>query len=224
MFTHLYSTYTHKQTLKSKVFYLIIYLGLETTSTTLRWAILLMTLYPEIQMRVRQEIHQKIGHEKFPFASDRQELRFTEATLLEIQRFASLVPNSIPRRAMKDINLFGYDIPKNSLIFSNTYAVHRDPKLWPDPEHFNPEAIFTHLNSTTGELEIVNTEYLMAFGVGRRTCLGESLARQELWIFFVGLLQRFQFVADPSNPLPSACTASCDCIIRFPPLYNVIFK
>ena len=203
-------------------FHLFIIIGVETTSTTLRWALLLMALNPEIQKRVQQEIHEKIGRERPPRASDRLELRYTESVLLEVQRFGTLVPNSLARRATKDITLLGFDIPENSLILSNIYAVHRDPKLWADPEHFNPEANFTRRDAN-GQLEIVNTEYLIPFGVGRRVCLGESLARQELLIFFVGLMQHFQVKGDSSHPLPIPIASSCNNLLRAPLPYKVIF-
>ena len=203
--------------------YVLYWIGMETTSTTLRWALLLMALNPEIQKRVRQEIHDQIGQERAPQMSDRSQLQYTEAVLLEVQRFATLVPNSVIHRAMKDTTIFGFDIPKNALILSNLYAVHRDPKLWADPDHFNPEANFTQCNQRGG-FEIVNTEYLIPFGVGRRLCLGESLARQELWIFFVGLMQRFEVEASLSHPLPSPFAASCNGVVRAPYPFQLNFK
>ena len=198
-------------------------IGIETTSTTLRWALLLMALNPEIQKTLRQEIHDQIGQERAPQMSDRAQLRYTEAVLLEVQRFATLVPNSLVHRSMKDATIFGFDIPENALIMSNVYAVHRDTKLWADPDHFNPEANFTQCNQRGG-FEIVNTEYLIPFGVGRRQCLGESLARQELWIFFVGLMQRFEVEASLSHPLPSPSAASCNGAVRAPYPFQLNFK
>jgi cytochrome P450 len=197
--------------------------GIETTSTTLRWALLLMALNPEIQKQVRQEIHEQIGKERAPQMSDRQQLRYTEAVIFEVQRFATLVPNAVPHRAMKDTTLFGFDIPENALIMLNIYAVHRDPKLWADPDHFNPEANFTQCNQRGG-FEIVNTEYLIPFGVGRRLCLGDSLARQELWIFFVGLMQRFEVEASSSQPLPSPFASLCNGTVRAPYPFQIKFK
>lgn len=185
---------------------------------------LLMAVYPEIQNRVRNEIHANIGRERPPHASDRAELQFTEAVLFEVQRLASIVSTSVAHRAMKVLTIDGFDIPENAVIMSNFYAVHHDPKLWADPENFNPEANFLRRNSG-GQYEIVNTEHLIPFGVGRRLCLGESLARQELWIFFVGLMQRFELKSDPSKPLPSSfASASPYGIIRAPLPYQVIFK
>ena len=92
--------------------------------------------------------------------SDRVELPFTEAVLLEVQRIATLLPKSAPHRKMKDVSLFGYDIRENSLVTCNIYAVHRDTKLWTDPQHLNQEANFTRRDAS-GSLEIVNTEYLI---------------------------------------------------------------
>lgn len=196
---------------------------METTTTTILWAILLMVEFPEVQKRVRQEIHEKIGTDRLPSSSDRSTLKYTEAVLNEVQRFATIAPNSVPHRAVRNVKFLGYDIPENAMILSNIYAVHYDPKLWPDPHHFNPEANFMKRNSN-GEIEIINTEYLIPFGVGRRMCLGESLARQELWIFFVGLLQRFQVVGYPKCPLPSIYKATNNSIIRSPLPFEIILN
>ena len=182
-----------------------------------------MALNPEIQKHVRLEIHNQIGYERAPQMSDRPELQYTEAVLLEVQRFATLVPNSVSHRAMKDTALFGFDIPENALIMTNLYAVHRDPKLWADPQHFNPEANFIRHNESGG-FDIVNTEYLIPFGVGRRLCLGEALARQELWIFFVGLMQRFEVQETLSHPLPSPFAASSSGVVRTPMPFQLNFK
>lgn len=177
----------------------------------------------EIQKRVRQEIHEKLGREKPPRAADRKELKYTEAVLLEIQRFATVVPNSVTHRVMKDTTLFGFDIPENTLILTNIYAVHHDPKLWADPNHFNPDANFTRHNESAG-FDIINTENLIPFGVGRRSCLGESLAHQELWVFFVGLMQQFEVVFDSSHPFPSPQAVSRNGVIRTPFPFRVHFN
>ena len=109
----------------------------------------------------------------------------------------------------------GYAIPKGASMITNLYAVHRQKDLWPAPDSFDPEANFVRRRDPSvsegadGEseqsnaVEVVRTENLVPFGVGRRQCLGESLARQELFLFLVGLLQHFLIVPDPSYPLPS---------------------
>lgn len=184
------------------------------------WAILLMVKFPDVQKRVRQEIHENIGPERLPRVSDRLTLRYTDAVLNEVHRFASLAPSSVPHRAVRDVKFRGYDIPANAMILANLYGVHHDPNLWPDPDHFNPEANFMRLNSEGG-IEIINTEYLFQFGVGRRVCLGEALARQELWIFFVGLLQRYELSANPKFPMPSIYKVMNNSFARSPVPFEI---
>ena len=194
--------------------------GTETVTITLTWALLLMAHYPVIQNRVRQEIHDNIGFDRLPSTSDRLQLRYTDAVLNEVQRFATISPNSVPHRAMRNVKFRGYDIPENAMILSNIYAVHHDENVWPDPNNFNPEANFIRRDES-GEIGIVNTEHLIPFGVGRRVCLGESLARQELWIFFVGLMQRFQMSGNPKSSLPSIYKTTKNGIVQAPLLYEL---
>ena len=82
--------------------------GLETSSTTLRWALLLMARHRDIQRRVRAEIIEHVGLERPPQMSDRAALRYTEAVLCEIHRFASIAGTSVPHRAMRAVKLHGY--------------------------------------------------------------------------------------------------------------------
>lgn len=84
------------------------------------------------------------------------------------------------------------------MVIPNLYACHREPSVWPAPDRFDPDANFL---SATGEL--VRRESLFAFGIGKRKCLGESLAQQELFIFFVGLLQNFEVLPEENCQLPS---------------------
>ena len=179
-----------------------------------------MAHFPDVQNRVRQEIHDKIGFDRLPSSSDRLQLKYTDAVLNEVQRFATIGPNSVPHRAMRNVKFRGYDIPENAMILSNIYAVHHDPTVWLDPYNFNPEANFIR-RDIGGEIEIVNTEHLIPFGVGRRQCLGESLARQELWIFFVGLMQRFQMSENPNNPLPSIHKTTKNSLVHKPLAYEI---
>ena len=195
--------------------------GTETTTTTLAWALLLMAHFSEVQNRVRQEIHDNIGFDRLPSTSDRLHLRYTDAVLNEVQRFATIGPNSVPHRAMINVKFRGYAIPENSMILSNIYAVQHDPNVWPDPYNFNPEANFIRRDDN-GKIEIVNTDHLIPFGVGRRQCLGESLARQEIWIFFVGLMQRFQMSGNPNSTLPSIHKTTKNSLVQAPLPYELL--
>jgi len=97
-----------------------------------------MTLNPNIQDRIHAEIDNVIGRAE-PKMNHRLLLPFTEASILETQRLADLVPLGVPHGVMEDVYFRGYLIPKDTLIIPNMYSVHMNPELWPEPEKFKPE-------------------------------------------------------------------------------------
>ena len=113
--------------------------GSETTVTTLRWAFLYMIANPEIQSKVQREIDDVVGRNRLPNLADKEQLPFTEATIMEAQRIGSIVPLGVPHYSSEDTTLFGYTIPANTMIVSNIWAIHNDPDVWKDPETFRPE-------------------------------------------------------------------------------------
>ena len=113
--------------------------GSETTVTTIRWAILYMMGYPEIQRKIQQEIDNAVGRDRLPNFLDKDQMPYTEATIMEVQRIASIAPLGLPHRALEDTTLFGYTIPQNAIIMSNLWGIHHDPEIWKDPETFSPE-------------------------------------------------------------------------------------
>ncbi|XP_072040944.1 cytochrome P450 2J4-like [Amphiura filiformis] len=161
--------------------------GSETTVTTLRWALLYMMAYPEIQDKVQQEIDNVVGRNRLPNISDKEQMPYTEATLMEIQRIASIVPLGVPHYASEETTLFGYTIPQNTIIMSNIWAIHHDPATWKDSEIFRPERFLN------GDKLAKQPEEYLPFSAGRRVCLGENLAKMELFLFFSQLLHRFTF-------------------------------
>lgn len=122
---------------------------------------------------------------------------YTEAVLLEIQRYASIVPFGVPHMTKSSTNLCGYEIPANTSIWPNLWALHHDPELWGDPEVFRPER-FIDCNG-----QVSKPEYLIPFSAGSRRCMGEDLAKVELFVFFTTLMQRFTFKCPVGHPPPS---------------------
>ncbi|XP_052031537.1 cytochrome P450 2J5 isoform X2 [Apodemus sylvaticus] len=160
--------------------------GTETTSTTLRWALLYMTVYPEIQENVQAEIDRVVGHKRQVSLSDRDSMPYTNAVIHEVQRMGNIIPLNVPREVTVDTKLDGFHLPKGTVIMTNLTALHRDPKEWATPEVFNPEHFLEN-----GQFK--KRESFLPFSMGKRACLGEQLARSELFIFFSALMQRFTF-------------------------------
>ncbi|XP_013914382.1 PREDICTED: cytochrome P450 2U1 [Thamnophis sirtalis] len=138
--------------------------------------------------KVQEEIELVIGCNRPPTLADKAHMPFTEATIMEVQRMTVVVPLSIPRMASETTELQGYIIPKGSVIIPNLWSVHRDPNKWENPNDFCP-ARFLDENG-----QLLKKETFIPFGIGKRVCMGEQLAKMELFLMFVSLLQSFTFI------------------------------
>ena len=160
--------------------------GSETTYNSLDWAFLFMSEHPEIQEKCFKEISDVVGDKYIDYA-DRVKLPYVEATIFESQRLANVVPLSVQHSTLKDTELKGYHVPKNTVVLPNVYSALIDPKHWNEPNKFKPER-FIGLNG-----KVTKHDAQMPFGIGPRICLGEPLARMELFLVFANMIQKFKF-------------------------------
>ncbi|XP_030626551.1 cytochrome P450 2J2 [Chanos chanos] len=165
--------------------------GSETTSTTLYWGLLYMIKYPEIQAKVQAEIDRVVGSSRQPSVADRENLPYTDAVIHEIQRFGNIIPLNVGRSATKDTKLGEYVIPKGTMVIGSLTSVLFDKTEWETPHTFNPG----HFLDAEGNFQ--RRDAFLPFSTGKRVCLGEQLARMELFLFFTSLLQHFTFSAPP---------------------------
>ncbi|KAK9978497.1 hypothetical protein ABG768_020246 [Culter alburnus] len=182
-------SYFHQENLFVTVANLFV-AGTDTTGTTLRWGLMLMAKYPQIQDRVQEEIDRVIGGRQ-PVVEDRKKLPYTDAVIHETQRLANIVPMSLPHLTTCDIHFNGYFIKKGTTVIPLLMSVLKDPNEWEKPNSFYPE----HFLDEKGQF--VKRDAFMPFSAGRRVCLGESLARMELFLFFTSLLQSYRFTTPP---------------------------
>ncbi|XP_073500308.1 cytochrome P450 2D15-like [Phyllobates terribilis] len=170
--------------------------GSETTSTTLRWAVMFMLLYPDVQFKVQEEIDQVIGRERKPTMGDVLQMPYTNAVIHEVQRYGDILPLSLPHMAYQDMEIKGFVIPKGTSIITNLSSVLKDHEVWEKPFQFYPK----HFLDENGKF--VKREAFIPFSIGRRACLGEQLARMELFLFFTTFLQQLTFEIPNNQPRP----------------------
>ncbi|NWY38170.1 CP2J2 protein, partial [Sylvia atricapilla] len=172
----------------------LMFAGTETTSSTLRWAFLFMATHPEIQAKVQAEIDAVIGQARLPALEDRNNLHYTNAVIHEVQRKGNVIPFNAPRMATEDTYVDGYHIPKGTVVLANLTSLLLDKNEWKTPDTFNPEHFLK-------DGKFCKNEHFQPFSMGKRACLGELLARSELFLFFTSLLQKFTFQAPPDTTL-----------------------
>ncbi|XP_017280820.1 cytochrome P450 2K1 [Kryptolebias marmoratus] len=163
--------------------------GTETTATTLKWGLLYLVKFPHIQDRVQEELSRVVGSRQVRI-EDRKNLPYTDAVIHEIQRVANVAP-VLPHTTTKDVTLQGYFLKEGTTVLLLLLSVLSDESEWESPHSFNP----SHFLDDEGKF--IRRDAFMPFSTGPRACLGESLARMELFLFFASLLQHFRFTLPP---------------------------
>ncbi|CAF2023646.1 unnamed protein product [Rotaria magnacalcarata] len=180
--------------------------GTETTSTTLRWALVYMIENAHILEKVQQEIDQYMlihnNNQLYVRMEDKPFLPYTTATILEIQRCGNIATlgGSTMHRNLQNTTLNGYNIPKNSYIAANFYAVHVDERQFTQPYQFDPTRFLSDDHKS-----VRRPAAFIPFSIGKKSCPGESLANMELFLFFTNLVRAYNFhVVNKNEQINSA--------------------
>ncbi|XP_052028325.1 cytochrome P450 2C42-like isoform X2 [Apodemus sylvaticus] len=190
--------------------------GTETTSTTLRYSLLLLLKYPEVTAKVQEEIDHVIGRHRSPCMRDRNNMPYTEAVLHEIQRYIDLLPTSLPHAVTCDMKFRDYLIPKGTTVIASLTSVLYDDKEFPNPERFDPN----HFLDESGKFK--KSDYFFPFSTGKRICVGEGLARAELFLFLTTILQNFN-LRSPVDLKDLDITPVANGFVSVPPKFQICF-
>ncbi|CAN6201325.1 unnamed protein product [Urochloa humidicola] len=137
---------------------------------------------------VQDEIRAVVGKNARVNPDDVPKLKHLKMVVKETLRMHPPLPLLLPREAIRQVNIIGYDVPANTRIIVNAWAIGRDPKIWNHPEEFNPERFIgsdidfngTHLQFTP-------------FGSGRRMCPGLDMAVTNMEFTLANLLCCFDW-------------------------------
>ncbi|XP_076472648.1 steroid 17-alpha-hydroxylase/17,20 lyase-like [Babylonia areolata] len=189
--------------------------GSDTSRYTLTWALLYVAGHPEVQRRAQEEIDGAVGT-CMPSVEHRPHLHYTQAVLQETMRMAPVVPMSLPHKSLCDTTVGGYDVPKNTMVMVNLWAVMHDPDLWEEPDQFRPERFL----DDEGKLKPTPKTW-MPFSAGRRACLGESVSKPELLLLLANFLKRFTISLPEGQPFdPSVLIDSMN--LHVPKPYKIV--
>jgi cytochrome P450 len=155
--------------------------GHETTASTVGWTLNLVSQHPEVRQRLHDEAVEVYGDGR-PEYEDLHRLRYTNMVLQEAMRLYPPVW-ILPRRALADDEVGGYDVPAGSEVLICPYIMHRHPRYWPEPDSFNPERFDPDVKSDRPRYAH------LPFGAGPRFCVGNHLGMMES-SFIISTLMR----------------------------------
>ncbi|KAK3603399.1 hypothetical protein CHS0354_009380 [Potamilus streckersoni] len=189
------------ETTVKETFTNLILAGTDTTATAMTCLLLILIHLPEVQDRLQAELDTVVGRERTPCLADRAAMPYLEACLLELLRYISHVPLAVPHSTISDTFIEGQKITADTTIYINLWAMHHDESFWNDPWVFRPER-FLDKHGSILPPQHERRRRVLAFGAGRRVCIGEVLAKNRLFLFVSAILQKFRFEAADIPSLP----------------------
>uniref|UniRef100_A0A1I8A1P2 Unspecific monooxygenase n=1 Tax=Steinernema glaseri TaxID=37863 RepID=A0A1I8A1P2_9BILA len=200
--------------------------GMETTIITLTWGFLYLLKTPTEKMR--EELRQVVGEDRDVELQDRQLLPYCNAainevhrltsllTTNEVHRLTSLLTTNVLRRNIWDTTIDGYPVPagtENAVVMS---ALFKDAEIFPEPRRFEPER---YLGSDGKAIE----QKVIPFGIGKRACLGEGLARAEIFLILLNIVKNYRIIED--GDIPEAWEkGKMTAFVKLPVNYECIFE
>lgn len=166
--------------------------GHETTSNALSWVAYLLTLHPEVEERLHDEVDTVLGGRP-PQMADIPRLRYTDWVFSETMRLyppvwmigrRSLAPDTLP---------VGGPIPDDAQFGISPWVLHRHPRYFPDPERFDPERFSPEVARSRP------VHAYVPFGAGERACIGQAFARMEAVLILAALAQRCRLTLEPGQ-------------------------
>uniref|UniRef100_A0A8H7XY19 Cytochrome P450 n=1 Tax=Psilocybe cubensis TaxID=181762 RepID=A0A8H7XY19_PSICU len=144
-----------------------------------------MLMNPGVQKKAQAELDRVLGSKRLPTLEDRKSLPYIEAIYREVLRIRPPLPICLPHRSTEDDIYKGYFIPKGSAVIPNVWAMTHDESVYEEPFKFKPERFF----NADGSLN--NDDRILAYGFGRRVCVGKHVASNSMWLLIASILACF---------------------------------
>lgn len=167
--------------------------GHETTATNLTWTFYVLSKHPEVERKLRAELNEVLGG-RTPTVKDLGELTYLDRVLKESQRLYPPVP-MVARNALEDTTVGGYAVPKDAYVILSTWAAHRHPDFWDDPDTFDPDRFLPE------RIEKVPRHAFMPFSLGQRKCIGDRFATMEAKLLLATVVQGVHMSLKDNHPI-----------------------
>ena len=172
--------------------------GTHTSATTITFAMIQLINKPDLQEQLYTEIVNCLGERINPDMGDMKSMPRMEALIQEILRMYAIVP-LIFHATYRDSTLRQYIIPKNTMVLINAHCINHDEKVFRYPMEFNPSRWI----NDNGKFKSEDRDSIITFGMGRRECLGKSLARMEIFLFLVKMINKYKLEVPAGSKLPN---------------------
>ncbi|KAL4583674.1 hypothetical protein LXL04_008256 [Taraxacum kok-saghyz] len=145
--------------------------GVDTTTTVLEWVFAELLKHPKNFKKLQEEVRTVLQDKKQITQQDLDNMKYLKAVIKETLRLHPPAPTLIPRVSREDAKVMGYDVKKGTRVIINGWAIQRDPKVWDEPDEFQPERFLNNSIDYKGQ-----DFDLIPFGAGRRGCPGMAFA------------------------------------------------
>jgi ent-kaurene oxidase len=168
----------------------------DTTLVTSEWIMFELSSNPLEQERLYNEIMGITKQERMVTEDDIPNMPYLNAVIKETLRKYPPLAVLLGRYGDKDFTLAGYDIPKGWQVLVNIFGIHNDPKVWPNPEKWDPERV---LHSESLDMMGMNNFSLMPFGGGKRVCPGITQVFGVVPMLVASFVQHFKWELVPND-------------------------
>lgn len=164
----------------------------ETGPTVIEWTMSEALRNPPVMKKLQDELERVVGLGRMVCESDLPHLVYLQAVVKETLRLYPSGALLLRHLSAESCNVLGYEIPHNTRVLVNAWAIARNPKLWADAENFKPERFIQGVGSGVDANVDLNIRWL-PFGAGRRGCPGQQLGTLVIEYAMAQLLHCFNW-------------------------------
>ncbi|KAJ4914122.1 hypothetical protein Rs2_08743 [Raphanus sativus] len=192
--------YYNDVTIKGLILMMVIG-GTDTSALTVEWAMSNLLNHPQVFETTRQNIDAHMepssssSNRRLLKEDDQVNMDYLNNVVSETLRLCPVAPLMVPHFSSSDCVIGGFDIPRDTIVLVNLWAIHRDPSVWDDPTSFKPERF--ERRDQLGQY----SSKMMPFGLGRRVCPGLGLANRVVGLVLGSMVQCFEWESGSGGPV-----------------------